>query len=157
MPTLQERLTEIMEAKSWDYAELVRVSGESRSVVSQWLGRSTKTIKSIGKLQAAERIERESGYAALWVAKGLGPKLANETSAPGGPATALIPSNPGPRYLVQRLGELLAPLDSTDRKSAGAILHDLAIAPEYASTMADKLERLLGGAAPQADLLTRKI
>lgn len=76
MLTLQERLTEIMEAKGWDYPKLVTVSGESRSVVSQWLGKSSKIIKSIGKMQAAERIEQESGYAALWIAKGLGPKIA---------------------------------------------------------------------------------
>ena len=77
MPTLQERLEEIMTAKDWGYQDLVQVSGESRSVVSQWLGRGSKTIKSIGKTEAAERIEAESGFAALWIAKGLGDKLAS--------------------------------------------------------------------------------
>lgn len=63
-----------MKAMQWDYSDLVRVSGQSRSVVSQWLGRSSKTIKTIGKLEAAEAIEQASGFAALWIAKGLGPK-----------------------------------------------------------------------------------
>ena len=42
----------------------------------QWLGRGSKTIHSIGKTQAAERLEAASGYAALWLAKGIGPKYA---------------------------------------------------------------------------------
>lgn len=64
-----------MQAKGWLYPDLVRESGESRSVVSQWLGRSSKLIKSIGKMQAAERLEVASGYCALWIAKGIGPKF----------------------------------------------------------------------------------
>ena len=71
---LKDRLEEVMKAKSWVYADLVRESGESRSVVSQWLGRSSKIIKSIGKMQAAERLESASGFYALWIAKGIGPK-----------------------------------------------------------------------------------
>jgi transcriptional regulator with XRE-family HTH domain len=154
MPTLQERLAEIMEAKKWAYPDLVRVSGESRSVVSQWLGRSSKTIKSIGKVQAAERIEAESGYAALWIAKGLGPKMlpaAEASDAAGASATPFVPSSPGARYLVLRLGELLATLDSTDKKSASGILHDLALKPEDAPRMAEKLGSLLGERAPIAE------
>ena len=74
--TLIDRLEEVMAAKDWSYADLVRHSGESRSVVSQWLGRSSKVIHSIGKMQAAERLEEASGYAALWIAKGVGDKMA---------------------------------------------------------------------------------
>ena len=75
-PTLKERLEELMQAMEWDYPDLLRESGESHSVVSQWLGRGSKTIHSIGKTQAAERLEAASGYAALWLAKGIGPKYA---------------------------------------------------------------------------------
>ena len=74
MPTLTERLQEVMTEKGWSYPDLVRHSGESRSVVSQWLGKATKTIKSIGKMEAAERLEKASGFAALWIAKGIGDK-----------------------------------------------------------------------------------
>ena len=56
----------------------------------------------------------------------------------------LQPTDPGARYLVMRLGHLLKSLDATDRKSASAILHDLAINPEDAENMARKLVRLLG-------------
>jgi hypothetical protein len=72
-----------MAAQSWEHADLVRVSGQSNSVVSQWLGKGSKEIKSIGKMEAAERIAEASGYAALWVAKGLGPK---KRSPPVGPS-----------------------------------------------------------------------
>lgn len=75
MSTLQNRLEEVMKHMSWDHADLVAVSGQSHSVVSQWLGKGSKVIKSIGKMEAAERIEVKSGYSSLWVAKGIGPKM----------------------------------------------------------------------------------
>lgn len=74
-PTLQERLAEVMALKNWTHADLMRVTGQSSSVVSQWLGKGSKIIKTIGKFEAAEAIEKESGFSALWVAKGIGPKL----------------------------------------------------------------------------------
>ncbi len=74
MSTLQERLTEVMASKSWTHADLVRASGQSSSVVSQWLGKGSKTIHTIGKIEAAEALERESGFSALWLAKGILPK-----------------------------------------------------------------------------------
>lgn len=74
MKTLKQRLEQIMEERGWDHAALVRVSGQSSSVVSQWLGKGSKPINSIGKMEAAERIEAESGYCSLWIAKGKGPE-----------------------------------------------------------------------------------
>lgn len=74
MSALEERLGEVMEAMGWAHADLMRVTGQSSSVVSQWLGKGSKPIKSIGKIEAAEAIERESGFSALWVARGIGPK-----------------------------------------------------------------------------------
>lgn len=66
----------------WDHSALVRVSGQSSSVVSQWLGKGSKPIHSIGKMEAAERIEQASGYCALWIAKGKGPeRVASNTNA----------------------------------------------------------------------------
>lgn len=64
-----------MSAMNWEHADLMRVSGQSSSVVSQWRGVGRgKVIQSIGKLEAAEAIERATGYSALLVAKGMGPK-----------------------------------------------------------------------------------
>ena len=86
--TLTERLHEVMQAKGWTHADLMRVSGQSSSVVSQWLGKGSKAIKSIGKMEAAESIAAESGYAALWIAKGKGRKFTAPVVAAGLPAQA---------------------------------------------------------------------
>lgn len=93
--TLKDRLEELMEAMSWEYADLVRESGQSRSVVSQWLGRGSKAIHSIGKMEAAERLEHATGYCALWIAKGVGPKLIASQHRSAGPALPIkLEENP---------------------------------------------------------------
>lgn len=51
------------------------VAGVSRSAAAQWLGQGSKIIHSIGKMEAAENLERETGFNALWIAKGVGPKF----------------------------------------------------------------------------------
>lgn len=114
MSTLQERLEEIMESKNWEHADLVRVSRQSSSVVSQWLGKGSKLIKTIGKLEAAIYIERETGYSALWVAKEIGPKFAK--------AIHLKAGEPPARYSVaadvlSQMGRLLAAAPATRREA----------------------------------------
>ena len=100
MPTLQDRLQEIMDAMQWSHGDLVRVSGQSSSAVSQWRGKSSKLIKSIGNMEAAQRIEAASGYCALWVAKGKGPKHVARETQPAYGATRV------PASWHQRLAEL---------------------------------------------------
>lgn len=82
--SLVERLTLVMSEKGWDRADLVRVSGQSSSVVSQWLGKGSKEIKSIGSMEAAERISVESGFRSLWIAKGTGPRYRETSPTPSG-------------------------------------------------------------------------
>lgn len=72
--TLKQRLERIMKEKGWEHGDLVRESGQSHSVVSQWLGKGSKEIKSIGKAEAAERLSAATGYRAVWIAKGTGPE-----------------------------------------------------------------------------------
>jgi len=107
MSDLQSRLAEVMAVMSWEHSDLVRVSRQSSSVVSQWLGKGSKVIKTIGKLEAAIYIERESGFSALWVAKGLGPKRVT-----GSNAASMVASPPGlyltPSRLLDELGLVLA-------------------------------------------------
>jgi hypothetical protein len=71
---LQERLLFLMREMNWERSDLVRISGQSSSVVSQWLGKGSKTIKSINKQEAAEALARASGFSSLWIAKGTGPQ-----------------------------------------------------------------------------------
>lgn len=121
--TLQERLEEVMAATGWDRADLVRVSGQSSSVVSQWLGKGSKIIHSIGKIEAAEAIAHASGFAPLWVAKGLGPKHAGPASIAGAPRPVAREPAKGygpPPLLV--LSELVQHLTDSERGIAIAAL-----------------------------------
>ena len=72
MSTLKDRLEEVMAAMSWRNKDVERISGQSSSVVSQWLGGGSKLIKSIGKMEAAEKLGAASGYSPLWIATGVG-------------------------------------------------------------------------------------
>ena len=76
MLTLKERLEEVMDAKEWAHADVMRISGMTSSVVSQWRGKGDKEIKSIAKIEAVLRLQKESGYSAVWIATGKGPKFA---------------------------------------------------------------------------------
>ncbi|MDT8998365.1 hypothetical protein RQP53_03635 [Paucibacter sp. APW11] len=69
---LQHRLEHVMRTMGWDRGDLIRISKQSSSVVSQWLGHGSKPIKSIAKLEAAEALARASGFNALWIARGKG-------------------------------------------------------------------------------------
>ena len=126
MPTLIERLEEVMRAMRWSRADLQRVSGQSSSVVSQWLGKGSKEITSIGSLEAAIAIERASGFSSLWVAKGLGSKWAPMPALP--PHTA----EPKARYLtdddtLQAMAAVLSRVPIEFRAAFGDLLRGWAI------------------------------
>lgn len=89
---LSRRLGEVMQAKGWARADLVRISGQSSSLVSQWLGVSQRPVYQINKAEAAERLSIASGYAALWIAKGLGPKM-REAQSSSHPDASPLPKN----------------------------------------------------------------
>lgn len=133
MPTLQERLEEVMAAMGWGHAELMRISKQSSSVVSQWLGKSTKTIKTIGKLEAALYIERATGFSALWVAKGMGPKrVPAQEAAPNATPSAVPAGEPLPVYLtpaqiLERMGMLLAAVPPGNRAALADVLRGWAL------------------------------
>jgi transcriptional regulator with XRE-family HTH domain len=93
--TLSERLAELMAAKGWSRRDLQLAAGVSSSVVSQWLGKGTKEIKSIGNTAAAEKLAQSTGYALLWIAKGQGPKKPPRAAAPPPQHTAREPAPPG--------------------------------------------------------------
>ena len=119
MLSLTERLQEIMAAKGWQHADLMRVSGQSSSVVSQWLGKGSKDIKSITKLEAIIGIARESGYSMLWIAEGRGPRFVEQ-----GP---LVDSGPdilahALDSLLDRFGMLLAAIPPSRREAAAHAL-----------------------------------
>lgn len=72
-----------MKSRGWETAQQVAdVAGVSRSAVAQWLGQGSKIIHTIGNMQAAENLERETGFRALWIAKGVGPKHTADKGEP---------------------------------------------------------------------------
>jgi transcriptional regulator with XRE-family HTH domain len=113
-PPLKDRLREVMEAMAWTHRELMRVSGQSSSVVSQWLGSSTKEIKTIGKLEAAQAIERASGYSALWVAKGMGPKMAAQIDRTAMVLDLPADASPEREEILRQLSEWLPLLPASE-------------------------------------------
>ncbi|WP_269633166.1 hypothetical protein [Pelomonas sp. BJYL3] len=77
---LKERLEFLMSECNWGRADLKAASGETSSVVSQWLGHGSKIIKNITKLEAAVGIADKSGFNALWIARGIGePRTPNSS------------------------------------------------------------------------------
>lgn len=83
MSTLIERMREVMASKKWTTPqEVAKVAGVSRSAAAQWLGQGSKIIHTIGNQEAAENLEKETGFCALWIAKGTGPKYVAEQRYP---------------------------------------------------------------------------
>lgn len=85
MSTLKDRLTEIMDAKGLKTGEIARAAGVSSSAVSQWLGKGGKDgkiIQTIKDIEAAYRLEVVTGYRAVWIAVGKGPKMVDASKEP---------------------------------------------------------------------------
>ena len=155
MGSLEERLREVMDAMNWGRQDLMRVTGQSSSVVSQWLGRGSKPIHTMGKIEAAVALERETGFLAAWIAKGIGPKRkpaaaeldaeewrVAESQAPYS-ATPLSPQD-----LVAQLALLLDSLAPDQQPAAIQALAALVTAPDSAKARQAVLRAL--GARPVA-------
>lgn len=131
MSALTDRLTELMAAMGWQHQDLMHASRQSSSVVSQWLGKGSKEIKSIGKMEAAIYLERASGFSALWIAKGIGPKrVAQPKFAAIAQATGAMESTPPPytaAELLERMSMLLATVPTSNRSAVGDVLRGWAI------------------------------
>lgn len=148
MPTLIERLTELMDAMGWGQPDLMRESKQSSSVVSQWMGKGSKQIKTIGKMEAAIYLERASGFSALWIAKGMGPK---RVPVPGAATVHTLQPLREPEAapygvmeLLERLGMLLATVPPANRAAFADVLRGWAMD----AGAADRIPALVALAAP---------
>ncbi|ULR87204.1 LexA family transcriptional regulator [Comamonas sp. B21-038] len=70
MSTLQERIAEIMATAGLSVGDIADIAGVSSSAVTQWKEGPTKTIKTA----PATRLSEKTGYRAMWIATGDGPK-----------------------------------------------------------------------------------
>jgi len=157
MSTLDERLREIMAANGWERRDLVRITGQSSSVVSQWLGHGSKTIHSIQKIEAALALERASGFSAAWIAKGIGAKRVpggtdqrppvwevHEDRSPYGPA-----SGASMDQLVTALAAALDELQPDAQPAVLQALQALVLAPDSARARAALSRALSPAQKPQ--------
>lgn len=69
-------MAELMASTGWKVGDIAALCGVSSSAVTQWKDGPTKSIT----LEPAIKIERASGYSALWIASGKGGKLAHPAS-----------------------------------------------------------------------------
>lgn len=99
MTTLKERMEEFASETGWDVGRIAHTAGVSSSAVSQWFGKGSKLIRTIGNIEAAMNLERATGFSALWLAKGQGPK-----------------KKPAANDAIQVLPEGAIPVDTTKRR-----------------------------------------
>lgn len=121
-----------MATMNWSHADVMRISRQSSSVVSQWLGKGSKEIQTIGKMEAAQALGQASGYSPLWIAKGLGQKLLTSGPPPASLAAA-----------VALLADALDAMSDEQRAQVAARLQTLAQAPDSQRTRASLTEDLL--------------
>lgn len=152
MKTLIERVQDLIDATGWDVDHIAKVAGVSASAVYQWLGKGTKTIHSIGKIEAAIRLERASGFSALWLAKGQGPKMVAAQ-----PAAAI-----NVRAVLQFHREFLATLSPLDQTLAQTAFKHFLDHPQDMEAVCKTLEDLmsrrggLGGMSPSSESASLK-
>ena len=70
MSTLSNRIQEIV-AAGYKKAEVARAAGKSPAAVTQWISGETKEIKA----DSAAGIQKVTGFSAVWIATGQGPKM----------------------------------------------------------------------------------
>ena len=75
MPALADRMKELESQFGLTVGEIAKLCGVTSSAVSQWFGKGDKPSKEIGSVRAAVMLERRTGWSALWIAYGEGPKI----------------------------------------------------------------------------------
>lgn len=74
MNTLQDRIAEVMAVAGLTVGELADIAGVTSSAATQWKDGPTKTLKAA----PAAKLSAKTGFHALWLSSGDGPKMAPE-------------------------------------------------------------------------------
>lgn len=77
MSTLQDRIAEIMSATGLTVGQIAEITGVSSSAVTQWKDGPTKSLKAV----PAARLASKTGYSAVWISSGEGPKRLSSASS----------------------------------------------------------------------------
>lgn len=100
---LKARLEVVMDEMKWSRADLVREAAASSSLVSQWLGHGSRPVTEMKKLDPAERLEKKTGFRALWIAQGIGPRYVDRDGQAGEAARQFAAGNEGPAWPFQNI------------------------------------------------------
>lgn len=76
MNTLQDRIAEVMAVAGLTVGELADIAGVTSSAATQWKDGPTKTLKAA----PAARLSAKTGFRALWLSSGEGPKMSHGVS-----------------------------------------------------------------------------
>lgn len=77
MNTLQDRIAEVMAVAGLTVGELADIAGVTSSAATQWKDGPTKTLKAA----PAAKLAAKTGFRALWLSSGEGPKMATGSFA----------------------------------------------------------------------------
>lgn len=137
MKSLKERMNELKDTTGWSVSQIAGTAKVSSSAVSQWLGHGKKEIRSIGNIAAAMRLEKASGYRALWLAQGNGPKMVEMPA--GGP-------DAGDPLLAALtvVAEAIEPASRTAKLALVPLFTDLVEKPSEVRNIAQTMHHLLG-------------
>lgn len=86
--TLQDRIAELMTAADLTVGGLAGIAGVTSSAATQWKDGPTKTLKT----GPATKIAAATGFSAMWIATGEGPKMA--ASMPPSPVVSNVADAP---------------------------------------------------------------
>lgn len=151
MNTLKDRIEEIFRDFDLEVGSLAKIAGVSSSAVSQWIGKGKgRPVQTIGKQEAAERIEKHTGLCALWVAKGKGPKYPTAGNISG--TASMSFSAKGTMTAAVTLEDALAEVaktmlmaDDLAKIQAKPLLAHLIENPDQADKIIPRLVALLDG------------
>jgi transcriptional regulator with XRE-family HTH domain len=137
MSTLQARMEEFVRETKWSVTQIADTAKVTPSAVSQWLGKGAKTIQTIGNIEAAINLERATGYSALWLAKGKGPKKPTSTTPRTAPVSLL--------EALAALGDAIENAPEAARKGAVMMLTQYLESPSSNSDVLPLIAKRLSG------------
>ena len=135
MSSLKERMEEFAKETGWDVGRIATEAGVTSSAVSQWFGKGSKIINSIG-IAPATKLENATGYRAMWLSKGQLPKLVSIRSATtsdnlSGSVGIRIPSElPDIGPAVETIAQAIGRMSEQERAQLTGKLTSLVHAPD---------------------------
>ena len=142
MTVLADRMKELEDQFGLTVGEIAKLCGVTSSAVSQWFGTKGKASNEIGSVRAAVMLERRTGWSALWIAYGEGPKIVMPTGKVASGPLCMPEVIAGLGAAIQGIEEPKA------RQAATGMLRDYIDDPEANADMIPLIARRLAGEIP---------